>query len=42
MEVFFQNMELGISTACFYPDTTEDSLDQLIAMNVKNVEIYTD
>ncbi len=40
MEVFFQNMELGISTACFYPDTTEDSLDQLIAMNVKNVEIF--
>lgn len=33
-------MDFGISTACFYPSSIEDSLSQVISLGYKNTEIF--
>jgi len=33
-------MEVGISSACFYPMQTEDAIDQIIRCGFRNVEIF--
>jgi len=35
-----QNMELGISTACFYPMYTENAIEEIGRLNIKNIEIF--
>lgn len=33
-------MGFGISTACFYPDTIENSLQKIKGLNYKNIEVF--
>ena len=33
-------MQFGISTACFYPETIEKSLEKIVRTGYKNTEIF--
>lgn len=33
-------MDIGISTACFYPTLTEEALDKVAKMNIHKAEVF--
>ena len=39
-KVYVIMIKFGASTACFYPEVTEDAVKQLANLNVKTIEIF--